>query len=74
VTVDAWVDVAALGRVLGISLLCGVGLVALYALGLVGLSIAGAGGGRKPAGLALAAACFLAVAGAVVLGLRTIVA
>jgi hypothetical protein len=74
VTVGAWVDVAALGRVLGISLLCGVGLVALYALGLVGLSIAGVGGGRKPAGFALAAACFLAVTGAVALGLWTIVA
>ena len=70
----AWVDVGALARVLGTSLLCGVGLVALYALGLVGLSTAGAGGGRRQAGLALAAACFLAVAGAVVLGLRTIVA
>jgi hypothetical protein len=72
--VQDWVDLASLGRVLGISLLSGVGLVSLYALGLVGLSAAGAGGGRRQAGRALAVACFLAVAGAVALGLWTIVA
>jgi hypothetical protein len=71
---DKYVDGPALLQVLIASLLGGAGLVAVYALGLVGLSLAGADGdgharpGRRGAGLSLAALSFLVVAVGVVLG------
>jgi hypothetical protein len=77
VTVQHWVDLAALGKVLGVSLVCGAGLVGVYSLGLVGIAAyegSGAGGRRNRAGLALATACFLVVVAAVALGLWTILA
>ena len=78
-----YVDLPALGQVLLASLLAGAGLVAVFSLGLVGLSRhvgqVGSPDGTprrsgSPAGLALAVACFAVVVGGVLLGLWTVVA
>jgi hypothetical protein len=73
---DTYVDLTALGQVLGTSILAGAGLVAAFAAGLAGLSVAGAGGphgqvapARRLAGWGLAAAAFAVLAVGVVLGL-----
>jgi hypothetical protein len=77
---DEWIDLAALGRVLLASLLGGAGLVAVFSLGLVGLSEhegrlrsgSHAGGrGGSPVGLAVAGGCFVVVIAGVALGLWT---
>jgi hypothetical protein len=72
---DKYVDSAALLQVLVASILGGAGLVAIYALGLVGTSLAGTGTSehtapaRRIAGLSLAAVSFLIVVAGVVLGI-----
>jgi hypothetical protein len=75
----SWINLAALGKIVGIGLLAGAGLPALFALGLLSLSKGGrtqtAGGdsdvvvGGNPAGIAVAALCFLIVLAAVALGI-----
>ena len=73
-----YVDVEALGQVLLVSLLGGVGLVAAFSLGLVGISAANdrrvAPGLGRPAALALAGTCFAVVLLGVGLGLWTLTA
>ena len=76
-----YIDIGALGQVLLVSLLTGAGLVAVFALGLVGWSehvgrsraSAPSGGtsGSVP-GLLLAGLCFTVVLGGTALGLWTI--
>lgn len=67
-----YIDAAALGQVLLASLVGGVGLVALYALGLRALA-AGQQEGRRGA-TALALVCFAAAVAGVVLGLVVLLA
>jgi hypothetical protein len=69
---DTYIDATALGQVLLAAVLGGVGLVAVFALGLRGLSAAQDGG--RPAGYALAAGSFLLVVTGIVLGLYAILA
>jgi hypothetical protein len=77
-----WVDLSALGKVLAASILGGVGLTVLFALGLVGLSSAqgdleSAGSAAsttsvrlsRPVGLVIAVSCFSVVVLAVAVGL-----
>jgi hypothetical protein len=70
---DKYVDGGALLQVLVASILGGAGLVAVFAVGLLGTSFAGAPGetttGRRVAGLSLAAISFLVVAAGVVTGI-----
>jgi len=72
---DKYVDTNALLQVLVASILGGAGLVAVFALGLVGTSYASTGTNgqtsptRRAAGLSLAAIAFLIVAAGVVLGI-----
>jgi hypothetical protein len=69
---DKYVDTGALLQVLVASVLGGAGLVAMFAVGLVGTSLAGAEGqtpSRRLAGLSLAGLSFLIVAAGVVLGI-----
>lgn len=71
---DKYVDTGALLQVLVASLLGGAGLVAVFAVGLVGTSFAGPSSGqtttgRRLAGLSLAAISFLIVAAGVVTGI-----
>jgi hypothetical protein len=72
---DKYVDTGALLQVLIVSVLGGAGLVAVFAVGLVGTSYASAGTtgepsrGRRTAGLSLAAVSFAVVAAGVVLGI-----
>ncbi len=69
---DKYVDGGALLQVLIASILGGAGLVAVFAVGLVGTSIAGTQGqssARRAAGLSLAGASFLIVVAGVVLGI-----
>ncbi|MFD3504787.1 hypothetical protein ACFWWT_40925 [Streptomyces sp. NPDC058676] len=71
------IDWAALGSVFGISLLITVTLVALFTLGIVGLSRrerAAAQGGTAAAAVTGAYACFAACAAAVGYGIYLIVA
>jgi hypothetical protein len=73
---DTYVDFSALLQVLVASLLGGAGLVAIFAVGLVGTSAAGTDGQSAPrrvAGLSLAAAAFLLVALGVVVGIYTMI-
>jgi hypothetical protein len=74
--VDSYIDLSALGQVLLASLLIGAGLVAVFSVGLVGLSAyEGAAGRRRtaaPLGLAVAGVCFAVVLGGVGLGLWSI--
>ena len=79
---DAYIDVTALGQVLLTSLVAGAGLVACFALGMVGWSAfegqPGTGPGEgptvagKPAGLALAVVCFTIVLAGVAVGIFAI--
>jgi hypothetical protein len=70
---DKYVDGPALLQVLIASVLGGAGLVAVFAVGLVGTSFAGPTGetspGRRAAGLSLAAVSFIVVGAGVVLGI-----
>jgi hypothetical protein len=70
---DKYVDGSALLQVLVASILCGSGLVAVFAAGLVGTSIASTDGqtspSRRAAGLSLAAVSFIIVAAGIVLGI-----
>lgn len=73
-----WIDLPAIGKIVGFGLLAGAGLPVLFAAGMLSLSrgprtqAAGAGGGRgdtlvggSPAGIAGAAICFLVVLAAI---------
>lgn len=80
---DTYIDLAALGKVLLASLLAGVGLVAVFGVGLVGLSEHqgrmqdgrhSGGRGGSPAWLAVAGLCFLVVLAGVALGIYEITA
>jgi hypothetical protein len=73
---DKYVDTGALLQVLVVSVIGGAGLVAMFAVGLVGTSYASAGTegqtsspSRRAAGLSLAAISFILVAAGVVLGI-----
>jgi hypothetical protein len=72
------IDVDALWKVLLAGLVGGAGLVALYALGLVGMAAFTAGDrvfrGRSLAGLALAVTCFAVVLAGVALALYVLLA
>ena len=78
------IDWASLFKVAGVSLVFGVGIVVLFSIGLLGLSMAegetatdGPGGataaGGRPIGTALAGVCFLVCAAAVAFGIWLIV-
>ncbi|MEV6616911.1 hypothetical protein ACIRPQ_28125 [Streptomyces sp. NPDC101213] len=71
------IDWAALGSVFGVSLVVTVALVALFTLGIMGLSRrerAAAQGGSATLAVTGAYACFAACAGAVAYGISLIVA
>src|SRR5450755_2807749 len=85
----SWINLAAIGKIVGFGLIAGAGLPALFALGLLALSkggrtqtagAAGAGGadsdvvvvGSNPAGIIVAAFCFLIVLAAVGWGIYEI--
>jgi hypothetical protein len=74
----SWINLAAIWKIVGLGLLAGAGLPAIFALGLLSLSkggrtqTAGAGGadsdvvvGGNPAGIVVAAFCFLIVLAAI---------
>ena len=72
-----YIDFGALWQVLVASVLVGAGLVAVFSVGLVGLSayegeLAGGVQTRRPLGLVVAGVCFAVVIGGVALGLWTI--
>ncbi|MFC6085929.1 hypothetical protein [Sphaerisporangium aureirubrum] len=72
-----YIDVASLWKVLAVGLLGGAGLVAVFALGLVGLSAYAdrpPGARARVPGLVLACGCFLAVAGGAAAGLVAMLA
>jgi hypothetical protein len=69
---DKYVDVAALGQVLLASVVGGIGLVVLFAIGLRGLSSAQEGG--RSAGYVVAGGSFAIVLAGIVLGLYAILA
>jgi hypothetical protein len=69
---DRYVDASALGQVLVASVIGGVGLVAIFALGLRGLSAAQDDG--RPSGYVVAGGSFLVVLAGIVLGLYVILA
>jgi hypothetical protein len=69
---NQYVDVEALWKVLLVGLAGGVGLVALFAVGLVGLSArtgSNAGSSARTVGLAVAVVCFAIVVAGAALGL-----
>jgi hypothetical protein len=84
----SWINLAAIGKIVGFGLIAGAGLPALFALGLLALSkggrtqtagAAGAGGadsdvvvGGNPAGIIVAAFCFLIVLAALGWGIYEI--
>jgi hypothetical protein len=75
----SWINLAAIWKIVGFGLLAGAGLPALFALGLLSLSKGGrtqtAGAdsdvvvGGNPAGIVVAAFCFLIVLAAIGLGI-----
>jgi hypothetical protein len=76
------IDWTALGKVAGVSLAFGVGIVVVFSLGLLGLSAAegrltpgsaNTRGGSRTGGVAVAGACFLVCAAAVGYGIYLIV-
>ena len=80
-----WIDLHALGQIIGIGLICGAGLPALFAVGLRALgsgnpdaATAGQSGdrlvGTNPLGKAVAAVCFAVVLAAIGWGIYLIVA
>ena len=85
---SSWIDFTALGQIIVVGLLAGAGLPAIFAIGLRALSMghhpvqtAGAGGGGdseqivggSPAGIAIAAVCFVIVLAAIGYGIYLIV-
>jgi hypothetical protein len=78
---DGWINLSALGKIIGLGLLFGAVLPAVFAVGLRGLSIArpelaAAGApaaGRGAWGYAVAAVCFLVVLAAIGAGIFIIV-
>lgn len=78
---DKYIDLAALGKVLLVSLVAGVGLVSLFGVGLVGVSEYrgrmesgphSGGGGGSPAWLVVAGLSFAVVVLGAALGVYTI--
>ena len=69
---DKYIDASALGQVLLASVIGGVGLVALFALGLRGLSVAQEDG--RSSGYLVAGGSFAIVLAGIVLGLYAILA
>jgi len=69
---DKYIDASALGQVLLASVIGGVGLVALFALGLRGLSVAQEDG--RSSGYVVAGGSFAIVLAGIVLGLYAILA
>ncbi|MEW9532333.1 hypothetical protein [Microbispora sp. NPDC049125] len=72
-----YVDFDALWKVLVAALLAGAGLVAVYALGLVGLAAARNEDGRsaaRPAGVVVAVVCFALVLAGAFMGLYVMLA
>jgi hypothetical protein len=69
---SAYIDPAALGQVLVAALVGGVGLVAVFALGLRGLAAAQDDG--RPGGLVVAGGSFLVVIAALALGIGLVLA
>jgi hypothetical protein len=69
---DKYIDAAALGQVLLAAVIGGVGLVALFALGLRGL--AAAQDDHRPAGYVVAGGSFFVVLAGIALGLYAILA
>ena len=72
------IDWASLFKVAGVSLVFGVGIVVVFSVGLLGLSMAegevdGEGAAARPVGTALAGLCFLVCAAAVAFGIWLIV-
>jgi hypothetical protein len=78
----SWINLSAIWKIVGLGLLAGAGLPAIFALGLLSLSkggrtrTAGAGGadsdvvvGGNPVGIVVAAFCFLIVLAAIAWGL-----
>jgi hypothetical protein len=80
---NQWIDYTALWEIVVVGLLAGAGLPALFALGMRALGTPGKGHvrtserelvGGNPAGIAVAALCFLIVLGAIGYGIYIIVA
>jgi hypothetical protein len=80
---NKWIDYTALWEIVVVGLLAGAGLPAVFALGMRALARPGKGHvrgsdaelvGGDPAGLAVAALCFLIVLGAIGYGIYIIVA
>jgi hypothetical protein len=69
---SGYIDAPALGQVLVAAVVGGVGLVAIFAVGLRGLAAAQEGG--RPGAMVVAGTSFLIVAGAVVLGISFMLA
>ncbi|ETK35687.1 hypothetical protein [Microbispora sp. ATCC PTA-5024] len=71
-----YIDVDALWKVLVAGLVAGAGLVAVYALGLVGLAAARTqdGTAARPAGVVVAVVCFALVLAGALLGLYVMLA
>jgi len=79
---SSWIDWAALGKILGVGLLAGAGLPALFAVGLRALTTGGHGRqtdsgeatiGFGPAGLMAAGLCFAIVLAGIGYGIYLIV-
>lgn len=77
---SGYVDWSGLGQILGIGLLAGAGLVAVFSFGLVALSLSGYERGtgsattRNPMMLTGALLCFLVVLGGVAYGINVMLA
>ena len=78
-----WINLSAIWKIVVFGLLAGAGLPAIFALGMRALAIPGKGHvrtsedelvGGNPAGIAVAALCFLIVLGAIGYGIYIIVA
>jgi hypothetical protein len=84
--VNTWIDWGALGKIVGLGLLCGAGLPALFAVGLralsIGAPVAASDGAatsaettvrRRPAAMLFAGLCFAVVLTAIAWGIYLIV-